>query len=317
MSVQVKNIFYTQIPFVVPFKTLNEVLSGIVNEVTWYLNAPEVTDANCPVPFAGLEISTSDPNKSMYIKVKINLNDTSVMTDYYCKNKKLDIGINLQSFFKILKLIGKDENVSLWISETDKQKLTIMAEKLKPNKKIRYWNLKLREPDQKRIPSNVKDFKYHVTMSSDEFHKICQEMSSFSEYMEIKCTSNQIIFTCIGDDVDGSYILKTGENGIDIKQGGNVDDTVQIYQGVFELKNLGLFQKCTNLCTNMCLFLVNDYPLTLIYTIGSSGTMTILLSPKNDTDINNTSYNYEDDEDDDIGVINKKTLNVNNNDDYI
>ena len=37
-------------------------------------------------------------------------------------------------------------------------------------------------------------------------------------------------------------------------------DTTEVIQGEFSLKNLGYFIKCTNLCSNIEMFLENDLP---------------------------------------------------------
>jgi len=297
-QLRIKQILYCDIPFISQFKTLNEVLSGILRDVTWSFNAPDPkSDPNKPAPFAGLEISTADPTKTMFLRIKLDLNVNKVLTNYYCKSIKHDIGIHLGELFKILKIINKTDKVSLSIADNDKQRLMIIAE----GKKKRVWRLKLREPNQKAHQSTVKEYKYIVTMKNEEFHTVCREMTEFAEYLEIKCTATNITFTCIGDDVDSSYVYRVGVDDVTIENDmkpdektGKVESTPYIYQGIFELKSLKLFSKCSSLCQDIKLYLINGFPITMNYDIGQGGSVVVLLTPKNEQSVNNTSFNYDD-----------------------
>jgi hypothetical protein len=53
----------------------------------------------------------------------------------------------------------------------------------------------------------------------------------------------------------------------------------EIVQGLFELKFLLIFTKCTNLSTQLTLFLKNDYPIIVNYQIATLGEIKLVLSP--------------------------------------
>jgi proliferating cell nuclear antigen len=53
-----------------------------------------------------------------------------------------------------------------------------------------------------------------------------------------------------------------------------------IVQGVFSVKHLVLFTKCTNLSNTMELYLKNDYPLIIKYDVASLGSIKLALAPK-------------------------------------
>ena len=55
-------------------------------------------------------------------------------------------------------------------------------------------------------------------------------------------------------------------------------------QGVFSLKYLTLFTKCTNLCNLIHLYIKNDYPLVIRYDLANLGHIKLCLSPNIDTD---------------------------------
>jgi hypothetical protein len=125
-------------------------------------------------------------------------------------------------------------------------------------------------------------------------------MNAIAEYVEIKCTSKNIIFTCKGDCAERSTIYKSEEGGLNISNENK--KTQNIVQGIYEIKNIVLFTKCASLCNDLEIYMKNDFALTIKYTIATLGTITIALSPIKEENIKNISYEYSDDEDE-INVI--------------
>ena len=318
--VQVKNIFFTKIHFLTQFKILVEVLAGVVEEVTCSITAqtPPETPDMAP-PFAGFIINTFDPCSSIYVKVELNLVKDIELTNFYCKLPKLDIGINLQAFNYIIKNTKKDRELSMFISENNRQKLTIVAETTKitdssESGKIKRSELKLREPEQRQKSRKNQEYMYEVIMKNEDFHSICREYDKYSEHIEINCTSNNIVFKCIGDEVETGEKFRNGFDGVTIRTGDifketkNADGVIEeqkpcIYQGIFDIKNIILFSKCVNLGTNIILFLTNDFPLTMRYDFCSYGKMTVFIAPIKDNEVSNKDYNYGGDESDDEIIV--------------
>jgi proliferating cell nuclear antigen len=55
-------------------------------------------------------------------------------------------------------------------------------------------------------------------------------------------------------------------------------DDNKIVQGVFSLKNLSYFIKCTNLCNQIEMYLENDLPLIVKYNVASLGEIKLCLA---------------------------------------
>jgi proliferating cell nuclear antigen len=55
-------------------------------------------------------------------------------------------------------------------------------------------------------------------------------------------------------------------------------DSNKIIQGEFSLKNLSYFIKCTNLCSQIEIYLENDLPLVVKYAVASLGTIKLCLA---------------------------------------
>ena len=54
----------------------------------------------------------------------------------------------------------------------------------------------------------------------------------------------------------------------------------EIVQGYYSLKELILFTKCTNLCPSIELYLKNNFPIIVKYTVGDLGEIKLALTPK-------------------------------------
>ena len=56
------------------------------------------------------------------------------------------------------------------------------------------------------------------------------------------------------------------------------EESTKIIQGEFSLKNLGYFIKCTNLCNTIEVYLENDLPLIVKYSVASLGEIKLCLA---------------------------------------
>lgn len=115
-------------------------------------------------------------------------------------------------------------------------------------------------------------------MKSTDFQKICRDMVNISDEIEIKAVDNSLILTCKGEFAEQETVIgECSSNGISFCQ--NCKDS-EIIQGIFSLKYLTLFAKCTNLCPSIQIYLKNDYPLIVCYNVGSLGEIKMCLAPK-------------------------------------
>jgi proliferating cell nuclear antigen len=280
------HILEVQTEHVVPFKILIEVLKDILADVCIeFIQDDQInTSDNAERINGGIKIVTVDPTKSVLINLKL---DAKQFYKFICKQPKIELGINLTVFYKLIKNIEKDDTLTFYVDDEDRQYLSIQIDNHE-KKCISLYRLKLMDLDYQplHIPPTV--FDAVITMSSSDFHKVCKEMHQISEYIEIKCLAKYIKFTCRGDSCDGSKTFMIDDNGIHIRHCGNPINNC-IIQGVYELKNLTLFTKCTNLCNDIQIFMKNDYPLVIKYTIATLGRILLCLTPISDPDNKNDS----------------------------
>ena len=133
------------------------------------------------------------------------------------------------------------------------------------------------------LPKNYIDippasFESVLTMPSNDFQKICRDMNNIAENLEIKSIESQLIFSCKGDFATQETIIGETNTGLSFKKNNQPKEVVQ---GIFALKHLVLFTKCTNLCNTIEIYLKNDYPLIIKYSIASLGDIKLCLAPKN------------------------------------
>ena len=113
-----------------------------------------------------------------------------------------------------------------------------------------------------------------INLPSSDFQKIIRDLSVISDKLEIKSVGNELIFKCQG--AFASAEIERGESdGMEFIQKQN---SSKVIQGVFSLKNLGYFIKCTNLCSQIEIYLENDLPLVVKYDIASLGEIKLCLA---------------------------------------
>jgi proliferating cell nuclear antigen len=174
--------------------------------------------------------------------------------------------------------MGNSDTLTLYIDKDDESTLGIKIENSEKNSITKYkLNLMDLHEDNISIPPAV--FDSVITMPSVDFQKICRDMHNLSDNIEIRSLENQIIFSCKGHFASQETIIGETNSGLSFVKNQNPEEIVQ---GIFALKHLILFSKCTNLCSSIELYLKNDYPLIIKYAVASLGEIKLCLAPKCD-----------------------------------
>ena len=91
-------------------------------------------------------------------------------------------------------------------------------------------------------------------------------LTGIGDNIEIRSYGEQISFSCTGDIASQTTTIGQSDiGGLSVIN----ENTSNIVQGIYALKYLVLFTKCTNLCNTIELFLKNDYPLIIQYAVAS------------------------------------------------
>ena len=231
-----------------------------------------LTDTMIDITSEHIKICTMDSSHIILIHLKL---DADKFEYFYCEGKKL-IGVNILNLNKIIKTINNNDTLTLYMMRDDSNHLCIKIDNNeKHTQRVTKLNLLDLENTNFEIPTAV--FQSVITLPANDFQKICRDVNNLSEFVEIKNINRQLIISCLGDFCSQEIIISDSD-----KIG--MEDTGEIFQGVFNAKYLVLFTKCTNLSNTVELYLKNDYPLIIQYTVGSLGTVKLCLAPQHESD---------------------------------
>ncbi len=224
----------------------------------------------------GIRIVNMDKSQTMLVHLFLEAKNFEV---YECLEKKIIIGVNMLHFFKLINTIENDDTLTLYIEKSDyNQGITSHLGLKFENAAIKQCKTqKLRlidsDPDEFKIP----DIKYSsiINMPSSDFQKIIRDLSAISDKIEIQSVGNELIFNCTGQFASCEIRRNETDGAMDfiLKQ-----DPSKIIRGEFSLKNLSYFIKCTNLCSQIEIFLANDKPLVVKYNVASLGSVLLFLA---------------------------------------
>jgi proliferating cell nuclear antigen len=178
----------------------------------------------------------------------------------------------------LIKTIQNGDILSLFIHKNDPNILGITIENNEKNVKTTY-KLSMLDIDVVNVDIPPADFNTIITMPSAYLQKIIRDMHNLAEYIEIKNIGGKLILSCQGEFCCQETVLATETQNIQIKTNEN---TQEIIQGIFSLKYLSIFTKCTNLCSTVEIYLKNSYPIILQYSIASMGSVKLCLAQKSE-----------------------------------
>jgi proliferating cell nuclear antigen len=215
----------------------------------------------------GMKIMEMDSQHIVMAHLKL---DAGKFEYYHCP-ARLCIGVDMLNMYKLIKTINSNDTLTLYIDADDVNHLCIKIENVDKNRRTVY-KLDLLDLPHKDIFAEPTDFTEVVTLPCADFQKICRDMHNLADTIEIKSIRGQLIFSCHGDFCSQETVIC--DNEVDAAASSD------IFQGVFSLKHLVLFTKCTNLCPTMELYLKNDYPLIIKYDVSSLGCIRLVLAGK-------------------------------------
>lgn len=243
------------------FRTLGEALKEIL------------TDANIIFMPTGLKICAMDASQTVLVHLKL---DADNFEEYYCAGKVL-IGINMQNLFKLLKTMTNNDTLIWRIQKDDINHLVMQI--FNNDKNISHtYKLPLMDLDNEDIKIPPAEFESIITLPSSDFQKICRDMHSISDTIEIRNHGELLYFKCNGSIATQETVMGGNEsNGLQFMK---KSDSSTIIQGYYNLKHLVMFTKCTNLCNTIELYMKNDFPIVIKFQVGSLGTLKLAIAPK-------------------------------------
>ena len=250
---------------IAPFRTLMTALKDILLET------------NISFQPDGIRIINMDKSHTILVHLYLAASNFEF---YECKKEKIIIGVNMFHLFKLINSIDNDDTLTIYIENSDYYDGIVSHLALKFEngdiKQCKTQKLKLIEPEHDELEVPDVKFSSIINLPSADFQKIIRDLSCISDKLEIKSVGNELIFKCQGQFASAEIhrAESDGSMGFVLKQ-----DSSKVIQGEFSLKNLGYFIKCTNLCSQIEIYLENDLPLVVKYDVASLGSIRLASCP--------------------------------------
>jgi proliferating cell nuclear antigen len=258
---------------IAPFRTLMTALKDILLETN--------------ITFQKSGISIVNMDKSLTVLVHTFLGADN-FEEYVCKENKIVVGVNMYHLFKLINSIDNNDTLTIYIEEEDYSDGIVSWLGLRFEndniKQCKTQKLKLIDPEPEELEAPDVVYPSIINLPSNDFQKIIRDMAYISTKLEIKSVGDELIFTCSGQFAKVEIRRGESDNSLEFKE---KQDTDKITQGMFSLKNLGYFIKCTNLCSQIELMMDNSRPLIVKYDVASLGEIKLALTPlpsKSDND---------------------------------
>jgi len=235
-----------------------------------------LTDANFVITETGIKLIAMDSTHSVLVHMKL----LSEKFEYFYCSGKVNVGINLANLYKLIKTMTNNDTLTLFMEKNNENELGIKIHNDEKNSQTTY-KLNLLDIQEGEISIPSAEFDTELTFPSNDFQKIIRDMINIAENIEIKSIGNRLILSCSGDFASQETILGETNNGI---QFSNCKSPEYPIQGLYSLKYLNLFTKCTNLCNLIHIYIKNDYPLIIKYNIASIGDIKLCLAPNTEND---------------------------------
>jgi len=310
-SLNEDNVLYIYTKKIPAIKSLIEALKEIFRDVSIKFT-PKVTKQSETDPTktkvtGGMYITALNSNSNILVRLHL---EADKFCEYHCNpdnNKNfISLGVNMSNLFKLIKFLNNDDELYFLYNKSTSNQLNLQYIN-KQKKLTSNYYLNLLDLHDDNIVIGKQKFDFVITMPSNDFHSLIKNMSIIAEQVEIKFINNNdnytLTFSCNGEfasqesvfngatnsSSEGEIInvLKNEEDNEDDDQDDNKSDN-KIIQGLYELKALSLFSRCSSLCPTIELYIRNDSPLVIKYRVADMGSVHLILSPINEeTDINN------------------------------
>ena len=236
-----------------------------------------LTDATITFTKEGIRIINFDKTHTILVNVVLHANK---FEQYICKPDKIVICANTLHLFKVISTMSNDDVLTMYIENNDYHDGVVSHLGLQyDNGDIRHCysqKLRLIEPDTEELVLPDIEYSTVINLPSSDFQKCIRDLSAISDRIEIKSVGTELIFSAEGSFASSKIYRSELDSFMEFTQRPENPGTV--VQGIFSLKSLTNFIKCTPLCNTVEIYLENDLPLICSYSIASLGTIKLCLS---------------------------------------
>lgn len=261
-------------------------LKSVILKNCFEIIKPFIKETNIQINKEGFKISTYDISRVSVTHIKL---DAKKFENFYCKSPVI-IGIDTTVLFQTLKTVNRRDTITIYMEESDQDKLCIELTDSFLGK-IKNYRIPLLSLEDKILNIPSINFDYIINIPTTQFQQIVKDINILGgSVVEIKSIGRQLIFNCedgsaefktiiteINDNLTKDQKALLQQNGEDIKSIIFEKTSDKIVQGKFKLSFLIYFIKASHLCENMNILLTNDKPMILEYFVADLGVMRFIL----------------------------------------
>jgi proliferating cell nuclear antigen len=214
-----------------------------------------VNDVNIELNEEGISLQAMDASHVALVSFFLKRDK---FEEYVCESPQI-IGINIINMAKVLKCADNDDRITLKV-DPNISKLTLIFEG-RQDDKISQFNLNLISLDNEQLGIPDHDYPAIVNMRSDEFARVCRELSQLSDTLNIAVSKIKVSFFVEGNVGDGEITLKPRERG----ERQLVIEATEDVACSYAMRYLNLFNKACVLGEEIQLNISQNLPLILTF----------------------------------------------------
>jgi proliferating cell nuclear antigen len=192
----------------------------------------------------------------------------------------LNLGININHFYKMLKSIKKKDSLVLFITDDRPTELGIqIIPKDHSRLTISYIRIQNIQNLEIALPE---PYPQSILVSAAEFSKMCKDMFNISNTISVQATEWNVKFVCnLGSVYSREVILGETEHE---RQNNSTTTFTTFHQVCFEddfdAEQLSRIMKISGLSSNLNIHCTPDMPILIRTKIGTLGTISIYIKSK-------------------------------------
>jgi proliferating cell nuclear antigen len=206
----------------------------------------------------------------------VSLNLSMEGFEHYRADSNMVLGVSIANLAKVMKLADNSDAITL-SADQDATHLKIIFENSK-NERTTEFNLNLITIDSEHLAIPETEYQSVVTINSNEYSKICKELFSLSETVQVTTTPDYVMFAVEGEVGSGS--VKLGQNEGNQQADQTVLEVTEPVSQQFALRYLNMFNKAASISNFTRLCLHQEQPLVVEFKIESLGVLKYFLAPK-------------------------------------
>ncbi|EGW30761.1 DNA polymerase delta processivity factor [Spathaspora passalidarum NRRL Y-27907] len=223
----------------------------------------------------GITVQAVDDSRVLLVSLLVG---QTAFDDYRC-DRDITLGIDLESFSKIIKTANNEDYLTLMADDTPDSVHTIFEDKKK--ERVSEYSLKLMNIDSEFLKIDDMEYDSVINMPSYEFAKIVRDLKNLGESLVITVTKDSVKFSSEGETGNGSVVLKpyTDMDKPDESVKVTLDSPVDL---TFGSKYLNDIIKATSLSDVITIKLADKTPALFEYKLDAGGYLRFYLAPKFD-----------------------------------